>query len=79
MALSILATDSAAKRDYDSAMEELAWVRHLVDRAIERLHTEMHDSPLLQLEPPELRRLLAEAAFREIRALQAEIRRESGA
>ena len=59
-------------------MEEVAWVRHLVDRAIERLHTEMLDSPLLELERTELRRLLAEAAFREIRALQAEIRRESG-
>jgi hypothetical protein len=61
------------------SMEEVAWVRHLVDRAIERLQTEMLDSPLLQLERTELRRLLAESAFREIRALQAEIRRESGA
>jgi len=58
-------------------MEEVAWVRHLVDSAIQRQHTEKTHSPLLELERTELRRLLAEAAFREIRALQAEIRRES--
>jgi hypothetical protein len=63
---------------YDGLMEEVAWVRHLVDRAIERLETEMLDSPLLELDRTELRRLLAEAAFREIRALQSELRRDSG-
>lgn len=58
-------------------MEELAWARHLVDRALERLEDEMPDSPLLDLEPLELRRILAESAFRELRAIQREIRREA--
>jgi hypothetical protein len=58
-------------------MEELAWARHLIERAILRLEDEMPDSPLLDLEQLELRRILAEAAFREVRALQREIGRES--
>ena len=72
-----MGADSRLRPSYDTPIEEVAWVRHLVDRAIERLETEMIDSPLLELERTDLRRLLAEAAFREIRALQAQIRRES--
>jgi hypothetical protein len=58
-------------------MEEVAWVRHLVDRAVERLEHEPPDHPLRRLAPLELRRQLAEAAWREIRKLQQEIRDES--
>jgi hypothetical protein len=58
-------------------MEEVAWVRHLVDRAVERLEDEPAGHPLRRLGPLELRRQLAEAAWREIRKLQQEIRDES--
>ncbi len=59
-------------------MEEVAWVRHLVDRAIERLEDEPDDHPLRRLSGPELRRQLAEAAFREVRELRGEIEAQSG-
>jgi hypothetical protein len=78
MTVSTSARDKDRPAAYDlPTMEELAWARHLVDRAIERLEDEMPDSPLLDLELLELRRILAEAAFRELRAIQREIRREA--
>jgi hypothetical protein len=58
-------------------MKELCGVRYLVDHAITRLETERRDSPLMNLERTRLRRLLAEAAFREFRTLQREIEAES--
>jgi glutamine synthetase adenylyltransferase len=54
-------------------MEEFRGVRYLIDRAIARLDAQAGDSPLKRLEPLKLRRLLAEAAFREFRKLQREI------
>ena len=54
-------------------MEEFAGVRYLIDRAIERLEAKTGDSPLKRLDPLQLRRLLAEAAFREFRKLQQQI------
>jgi hypothetical protein len=59
------------------AMEEVAWVRHLVDRAISRLESEPADHPLRQLDRLSLRRELAEAAYREIRKLAGEIEPEA--
>lgn len=53
-------------------MEEFAGVRYLMDRALVRLQT-TRDSPLNRLDPLELRRLLAESAFREFRKLRQEI------
>ncbi len=53
-------------------MEELTGVRYLIDRAL--LHLQVTpDSPLSRLDPLELRRLLAESAFREFRQLRHEI------
>jgi hypothetical protein len=58
-------------------MEEFAGVRFLIDRAIARLDARDEASPLKRLDPLELRRLLAEAAFREFRKLQHEIEAET--
>jgi hypothetical protein len=58
-------------------MQEVATARRLVDRALERLEAEADDHPLKAIDPMKLRRLLAEAAFREIRSLQREIAEES--
>ncbi len=57
----------------DDVPYRFAWVRYMVDRAIARLETERPNSPLLKLERPELRRILAIAAYREVRGLQREI------
>ncbi|TME31649.1 MAG: hypothetical protein E6I62_07090 [Chloroflexi bacterium] len=54
-------------------MEEFAGVRYLMDQALVRLDAQPGDSPLKRLDPLELRRLLAEAAFREFRTLRREI------
>jgi hypothetical protein len=54
-------------------MDEFAGVRYLIDRALARLEAKPDDSPLKRLDPLELRRLLAEAAFREFRELRQEI------
>ena len=54
-------------------MEEFATVRYLIDRAIARLEAKTDDSPLKRLDPMKLRRLLAEAAFREFRKLRQEV------
>lgn len=58
--------------DLDDVPHRLNWLRYMVDRAITRLETERPDSPLLKLERPELRRILAIAAYREVRGLQRE-------
>ena len=60
-----------------NGMEELAWLRHMVDRAIVRLETDHRDSPLMRLERSDLRRRLARAALNEVRELRREI--EAGA
>jgi hypothetical protein len=57
----------------DEIPDRLGWLRYMVDRAVVRLETERPDSPLLKLERPELRRILAVAAYREVRSLQREI------
>lgn len=62
---------------YTGGMQEVATARRLVDRALERLEAEADDHPLKAIDPMKLRRLLAEAAFREIRSLQREIAEES--
>lgn len=63
-------------------MNRVGWrdraVKALVDRAIVRLETEQPESPLLQLERPHLRRILATAAYREIRALRREVQDLTG-
>ncbi len=59
--------------DLEDVPHRLNWLRYMVDRAIVRLETERPGSPLLKLERPELRRILAIAAYREIRDLQREI------
>ncbi|HEX6139555.1 MAG TPA: hypothetical protein VF013_03725 [Candidatus Limnocylindria bacterium] len=59
-------------------MEEVATVRRMIDLAIQRLEAGPHDHPLLGLDRVRLRRLLAEAAYREIRSLRREIAAESG-
>ena len=58
-------------------MQEVATARQLVDRALERLEAEADDHPLKALDPMKLRRLLAEAAFRQLRGLQHEITEEA--
>jgi hypothetical protein len=58
--------------DLDDVPHRLNWLRYMVDRAIMRLETERPNSPLLKLERPELRRILAIAAYREVRDLQHE-------
>jgi len=60
------------REDLDDVPHRLNWLRYMVDRAIVRLETERPGSPLLKLERPELRRVLAIAAYREIRALRRE-------
>lgn len=57
----------------DEIPDRLGWLRFMVDRAVVRLETERPDSPLLKLERPELRRILAVAAYREVRSLQREV------
>lgn len=61
------------ERPDDEVPYRLGWLRLMVDRAIVRLETERPESPLLKLERPELRRILAVAAYREIRTLRREI------
>jgi len=61
----------------DGRMTELAAVRILVDRAIERLRAEPDDHPMRQMDRAELRRRLAEAAFRELRNLRREVADEA--
>lgn len=58
-------------------MQELLPIRILVDQGLERLERKPADHPLRRLDPLRLRRLLAEAAFRELRTLQREIVEES--
>ncbi len=58
--------------DLDDVPHRLNWLRYMVDRAIVRLETERPGSPLLTLDRPELRRILAIAAYREIRDLRRE-------
>ena len=61
-----------------SGMRELQTVRLLVDRGIDRLADAPEDHPLRQLEEVEVRRRLAEAAFKEIRSLQREADEDRG-
>jgi hypothetical protein len=53
-------------------MRELQTIRLLVDRGIDKLADAPEDHPLRHVDEIELRRRLAEAAFREIRSLQRE-------
>ena len=61
-------------------MEELAPVRALVDRGEARLLASAGDSPLRRLDRIARRRVLAVAAFRELRKLRREVEagREDG-
>lgn len=54
-------------------MDEVERVGWLVDRAIEKVATDERYRPLARLSRVELRRLLAEAHYRDIRALRHEI------
>ena len=54
-------------------MDEFAGVRYLIELAVARLEADPDDSPLKRIDPLELRRLLAEAAYREFRKLRREI------
>ena len=58
-------------------MQEVAPARALVDQALERLERLPPDHPLKRQDPVKLRRLLAEAAFRELRSLRREVAEES--
>jgi hypothetical protein len=60
-------------------VKELAGIRALVDGGELRLRTEQPDHRLLGLSRPERRRILAVAAFRELRSLRREIEAERGA
>jgi hypothetical protein len=57
-------------------MDPVDQVRYLVDRAMEKIAVDERYRPLARLSRPELRRLLAEAHYRDIRALKAEIEAE---
>lgn len=57
-------------------MEHPAFVRQVVDLAIERLEAGPRDHPLLRLDRLKLRRLLAEAHYRDLRAPRGEIAAE---
>jgi hypothetical protein len=65
-----------------AVMNRVGWreraVKALIERAIVRLETEQPDSPLLKLDRPHLRRILATAAYREIRALRREVQDLTG-
>jgi hypothetical protein len=58
-------------------MQELVLARALIEQGLKRLQAQPSDHPLRQLEPARLRRLLAEAAFRELRDLRREIMEDS--
>ena len=62
---------------YRRDMPRLLGVKHMVDRGVERLEAGPQDHPLRKLDRIKLRRLLAEAAFRELRDLRREIVEES--
>lgn len=53
-------------------MQEVAAARALVERALDRLERQPADHPLKRIDPVKLRRLLAEAAFRELRDFRRE-------
>lgn len=57
-------------------MDRVEQVRYLVDRAVEKIAVDDRYRPLARLSRLELRRLLAEAHYRDIRALKAEIEAE---
>jgi hypothetical protein len=57
-------------------MPQLLGIKHMVDRGVKRLELAPADHPLRNVDPLKLRRLLAEAAFRELRELQREITQE---
>ena len=57
-------------------MDGVERVQYLVDRAIEKIGTDDRYRSLARLSREELRRLLAEAHYRDIRALRAEIEAE---
>lgn len=57
-------------------MDEIERVQYLIDRAIEKIATDDRYRALAGLSPVELRRLLAEAHYHDIRALRAEIEAE---
>jgi hypothetical protein len=58
-------------------MEELLPIRVLIEQGLVRLEHESADHPLRRIDSLRLRRLLAEAAFRELRTLRREIVEES--
>jgi len=57
-------------------VDEVERVRYVVDRAIARIALEPRYRPLARLSGPELRRLLAEAHYRDMRNLRREIEAE---
>jgi hypothetical protein len=57
-------------------MDRVEQVRYPVDRAIEKIAVDERYRPLARLSRLELRRLLAEAHYCEVRALKAEIEAE---
>jgi hypothetical protein len=57
-------------------MDSVEQVRYLVDRAVEKIAVDERYRPLARLGRLELRRLLAEAHYRDIRALKVEIEAE---
>lgn len=61
---------------YAPQMDRVEQVQYLVDRAIEKIGTDARYRSLARLSREELRRLLAEAHYRDIRALRAEIEAE---
>lgn len=61
---------------YPQGMDGVERVQYLVDRAIEKIGTDDRYRSLARLSREELRRLLAEAHYRDIRALRAEIEAE---
>jgi hypothetical protein len=60
-------------------VEELAGIRALVDHGEARLLGDRPDDRLLRLSRPERRRVLAVAAFRELRSLRREVEAERAA
>ena len=60
-------------------MEEVAGIPALVDHGEARLLGERPDNRLLRLSRPERRRVLAVAAFRELRSLRREVEGERAA
>jgi hypothetical protein len=59
-----------------AGVDEIERVQYMVDRAIEKIGTDDRYRSLSRLSRVELRRMLAEAHYRDIRTLRAEIEAE---